>query len=148
MKATLEFDRIVNIDFETIKADPLIIIQNLPRVDYIERLSEFDFRVYLKKVPLHRGIVVSPIGHINLQIHPNEIIWTKSTEHCDIQCNGLIEGSATPVDGNATAIRGTITMKHRLINTMTWPFAKGYIQTVGHRLVDEFCDNFYGEEIK
>ena len=136
----------VDIPFDTLKQNPELILRKLPRVNSITRMDEDDFRVVLKPYALHKALVITAVGHVNLSVVGDSIVWSESPHHSNTECNGKIVGTATRNQTGAVRIEGTIHLNHPWINSFIWPFTKPIVEALGIQFINEFVDNFRNED--
>lgn len=142
MKGKITYSRVIDVSFESLKADPLIILKKLPHIQRISKYGETSYFAIMKPFRFNAAFSVIGKGHITLVVDENEIRWIPCPDDEHPECNGDITGKATPTADGKTLVEGDIEMEHPFLNIVTWSAMRPWVERIAHAFMDEFVANF------
>lgn len=140
---TIRVELHLNIPFDMLKADPLLVLKKFPQVESITPVSPNMYFIVTKPLKLTGSIWVRRRWMVNVSTTADRLVWLPDDDGIPDQgSDGWIEGYAESAGPGKTYVKLDMIQSHRMLNLMTISLFKSNINRLANETVKEFEANF------
>lgn len=140
---TIRVELHLNVPFESLKADPLLVLKKFPQVESIRAVSPTMYFLETKPLKLTPTIWVRRRWMVNVSSTPDRVIWLPDDDGIPDQgSDGWIEGYVESAGQGKSYVCLDMIQSHRMLNFMTISLFKKNIDRLALETVKEFEANF------
>lgn len=141
-KINLPLDGHIDVPFQELLNDPLLVLKKFPMVDTLVAKGPLEY--FLTTVPfaLANTLKLRRCWHIKLEVQEDKLVWLPSDEHADDGCDGWISGEITDASNDRSRVTLNAVMEHRLLNGVTSVLYRNAIRQAGYTFMMGFEKNF------
>lgn len=140
---TIKVELHLNVHFETLKADPTLILKKFPQVESIAAVSPTMYFITTKPLKLTHSIWVRRRWAVNIATTEDRVVWLPDDDGIPDQgSDGWIEGYVESAGPGKSYVCLNMIQSHRLLNFMTISLFKNNIDRLARETVKEFEQNF------
>lgn len=143
-KINIPLDGHINVPFQMLLDDPLLVLKKFPMVATLEAHGPLDYFMVTEPFALTNTIRLRRRWHINLQVDAEnqKLLWLPTPTAEGDGCDGWIEGECYDGGNGRTRVVLSAVMEHRFLNAVTTAIYKNAIHQAGYNFLMGFEKNF------